>query len=93
MRKYFVPPEHLNMLLTWHKKNLFSIWQSSFVFIAWIYHVQASLYLIDPAVRDISPVVASGVGVLAAGWLVYDLTCCSPSAATRAPSSWRAYCS
>ncbi|MEE7493329.1 urate hydroxylase PuuD [Methylobacterium oryzae] len=80
MRKYFVAPGHLDPHLTWHKWQSYSTWLSGFVLIAWIYYAQASLYLIDPAVRDISPAVASGIGVgaLAAGWLVYDLTCRSP---------------
>jgi uncharacterized membrane protein len=80
MRKYFVAPEHLSPDLTWHKWQAYTTWASGFVLLAWIYYAQSKLYLVDPAVMDLSAPAATavGIGALALGWLVYDRICRSP---------------
>lgn len=80
MRKYFVAPGHLDPHLTWHKWQSYSTWLSGFVLLAWVYYAQSQLYLIDPSVLDLSPLLAAtiGIGALAAGWVIYDLICKSP---------------
>ncbi len=44
------------------------------------YYVQASAYLIDPAVLQLAPwqAIAISLAAIIAGWLVYDLLCRSP---------------
>ncbi|MBX9847260.1 MAG: urate hydroxylase PuuD [Xanthobacteraceae bacterium] len=80
MRKYLVAPERLPEELTWHKWQSYWTWISGFFLLVWIYYGQSSLYLIDPAIMQMTPAVASviGIGSLAVGWLAYDQLCKSP---------------
>ena len=80
MKKYLVAPASLPPELTWHKWQSYTTWLSGFFLLGWIYYAQSSLYLIDPAVRVLSPGMAAaiGIGSLVAGWFVYDLLCKSP---------------
>jgi uncharacterized membrane protein len=77
VQKYLVAPEHLPEELTWHKWQAYSTWLSGFFLLIWVYYMRASLFLIDPAVLDMSPAVGAGVGIaaLAIGWLIYDWLC------------------
>ncbi len=74
VRKYLVAPEAMPDHLIWHKWQSYSTWLSGFALLCWVYYLQADLYLIDPAVRAISPATgaAIGIGGLALGWLIYD---------------------
>ena len=80
MQKYLVAPERLPAELTWHKWQSYWTWMSGFALLVWIYYFQSQLYLIDPAVLALSPLMAGAIGVaaLALGWLIYDLLCKSP---------------
>ncbi len=80
MKKYLVAPASLPPELTWHKWQSYATWLSGFFLLGWIYYAQSSLYLIDPAVRVLSPVAAAGIGIgsLLIGWVIYDLLCKSP---------------
>lgn len=82
VRKYLIAPDRLPSELIWHKWESYTTWISGFFLLVWIYYFSADLYLIDPAVRQISPLVASaiGIGSLALGWVVYDQLCKSPLA-------------
>lgn len=77
MRKWTVAPPQLPPELVWHKWQAYWTWISGALLLAWIYYAQAELYLIDPAVLDIPPAVAAGIGVagLVLGWVVYDALC------------------
>ena len=77
MRKYLVAPEFMPAMLTWHKWQAYWTWISGFALLVWIYYGQSQLYLIDPAVRMLTPLqgAAIGIGGLALGWLVYDGLC------------------
>ncbi len=77
VRKYLVAPERLPAELMWHKWEAYMTWVSGFLLLVWAYYMRASLFLIDPAVLDISPWVAIAIGVasLALGWIVYDALC------------------
>ena len=55
MVKYLVAPARLPAELTWFKWEAYATWVSGFALVVAIYYAQASLYLIDPAVLDISP--------------------------------------
>jgi len=74
VRKYLVAPDRMPDHLIWHKWQSYSTWLSGFALLCWVYYAQADLYLIDPAVRQITPVVgaAIGIGALTLGWLIYD---------------------
>lgn len=82
VKKYLVAPATLPPELIWHKWEAYTTWISGFFLLVWIYYFSADLYLIDPAVRAISPLagIAIGIGSLALGWIVYDLLCRSPLA-------------
>lgn len=80
MKKYFVAPETMPEEITWHKWQSYWTWISGFFLLCWVYYAQATLYLIDPAVMQLSTVQAGLIGLasLAAGWVVYDQLCKSP---------------
>ena len=77
VRKYLVAPDKLPDELIWHKWQSYSTWISGFFLLVWIYYLSADLYLIDPAVRDLSiwTAIAISLGSLALGWVVYDQLC------------------
>jgi uncharacterized membrane protein len=80
MRKFLVAPSQMPEHLTWHKWQSYWTWISGFTLLCWIYYAQASLYLIDPAVQELSTAQAVGIGLfgLSAGWVAYDYLCKSP---------------
>jgi uncharacterized membrane protein len=82
IKKYLVAPPRLPQELIWHKWEAYTTWISGFFLLIWIYYFSSELYLIDPAVRQISPLAAGAIGIasLIAGWIVYDLLCRSPLA-------------
>ncbi len=75
VRKWLVAPDQLPPDLIWHKWEAYTTWVTGFFLLMVIYYLGADLYLIDPAVRQMSPLVAGaiGCGALAVGWVVYDL--------------------
>ncbi len=74
VQKYLVAPEKLPDDLIWHKWESYATWVSGFFLLVWVYYLGSDLYLIDPAVRQLSPLAAAtiGTGGLVIGWLVYD---------------------
>ncbi|RYE32479.1 MAG: cysteine desulfurase [Hyphomicrobiales bacterium] len=80
MRKYTVAPAVMPAELTWHKWQSYWTWISGFFLLVWVYYAQSELYLIDPAVMQLSPFAAGAIGIaaLVIGWLIYDLLCKSP---------------
>jgi uncharacterized membrane protein len=82
VRKYLVAPAKLPPELIWHKWQAYSTWLSGFALLVWMYYLGSELYLIDPAIRQITPQTAAifGIGGLALGWLVYDGMMKSPLA-------------
>jgi uncharacterized membrane protein len=77
VRKWLVAPDKLPPNLIWHKWEAYTTWISGFFLLVWIYYFSSELYLIDPSIRQISPLTAAAVGIgsLALGWIVYDLLC------------------
>jgi uncharacterized membrane protein len=77
VKKYLDAPTHLPKELIWHKWQSYATWITGFFLLVWIYYLQADLYLVDPAIRELSPLAASLIGLagLAVGWIVYDLLC------------------
>ena len=79
-QKYKVAPAELPQTLHWFKWEAYTTWLSGTFLLALVYWYGAEVYLIDPAVADLSApaAVAAAVGLIAGGWLVYDLLCRSP---------------
>jgi uncharacterized membrane protein len=82
VRKYLVAPDKLPAELMWHKWESYATWVSGFFLLVWIYYLGSDLYLIDPAVRQLSPIAAAAIGIggLVLGWVVYDRMLKSPLA-------------
>ena len=77
IRKYTVAPARMPEHLTWFKWEAYTTFLSGFALLVVMYYFGAELYLVDPTVRDLSPVgaVALSLGSIAGGWLIYDLIC------------------
>ena len=86
VRKYMIAPDKLPDELIWHKWESYSTWISGFFLLVWVYYLGSDLYLIDPAVRQLTPLAAAGIGIggLAVGWIVYNLLVSSPLAKNEA---------
>jgi uncharacterized membrane protein len=80
MVKFLVAPARMPEQLTWFKWEAYTTWLSGFFLLVIVYYAGAEMYLVDNAVRELSPWAAVGIGLasLALGWLVYDLLCRSP---------------
>jgi uncharacterized membrane protein len=79
-QKYRVAPAEIPADLHWFKWEAYTTWISGIFMLALIYWYGAELYLIDPAVADLSKPVAIliGIATLVIGWLGYDQLCKSP---------------
>lgn len=77
IQKYLVAPPHLPEYLIWFKWESYATWLSGFVLLCLVYYAGADLYLIDPAVLDVSAPVAIFISIasLVLGWFIYDLIC------------------
>ncbi len=77
IQKYLVAPEMLPEHLTWFKWESYTTWLSGFAMLFLVYYLGANLYLIDPAVADLTQIqaIAISLGSLAFGWIAYDLIC------------------
>ncbi len=79
-RKFRVAPGTLPDTLHWFKWEAYSTWISGMFLLALIYWYGAEVYLVDPAVADLTPsgAIAAAIGILIASWIIYDLLCKSP---------------
>jgi uncharacterized membrane protein len=77
LEKYKVSPEQIPEDLHWFKYEAYFTWLSGFVLLAVVYYYNASMYMIDPTVAELSSFVAIaiGLGALLGGWIIYDLLC------------------
>jgi uncharacterized membrane protein len=77
IEKYRVAPPTLPEPLHWFKWEAYWTWISGFALLVVLYWLDADVYLVDPAVRDLSQgeAIALSAGVLVAGWIVYDGLC------------------
>ncbi|MCC2615740.1 urate hydroxylase PuuD [Aestuariibacter halophilus] len=75
--KYAYGPQTMPTTLHWFKWEAYATWLSGTALLVLIYYIGASAYLIDPAVMDLTPAqaVLRGVGLILAGFLVYELAC------------------
>jgi uncharacterized membrane protein len=81
-QKYRVAPPALPETLHWFKWEAYTTWLSGMALLVLVYWLGAGVYLIDPAVANLTPLSATGIAVafIVAGWLVYDGLCRSPLA-------------
>jgi uncharacterized membrane protein len=77
IEKYRVAPPALPEPLHWFKWEAYWTWISGFALLVVLYWLDADVYLVDPAVRDLShgEAIALSAGLLVAGWIVYDGLC------------------
>ena len=77
IEKFRVTPPSIPEPLHWYKWEAYTTWLAGFALFVSLYYLQPRTYLIDPSVADITPTVAIvlSIGLLAAGWLVYDVLC------------------
>ena len=81
-QKYKVSPAKIPERLHWFKWEAYTTWISGIFLTALVYWYGAEVYLIDPAVADVSAPKAVSIAIasIVGGWLVYDLLCKSPLA-------------
>jgi len=81
-QKYKVSPAKIPERLHWFKWEAYTTWMSGIFLTALVYWYGAEVYLIDPAVADVSApkAVSIAIAFIVGGWLVYDLLCKSPLA-------------
>jgi len=81
-QKYRVAPTSIPETLHWFKWEAYSTWLSGMALLVLVYWYGAQVYLIDPAVADLSVPAAVGIAIayIVGGWFVYDLLCKSPLA-------------
>src|SRR4029079_14137058 len=72
-------PDILSRTLHWFKWEAGTTWLSGFALLVVVYYLGGGA-LVDSDVRELSvPVAAAiGIGVLIAGWVIYDLLLLSP---------------
>jgi uncharacterized membrane protein len=77
VQKYLVAPAHLPPDLTWFKWEAYLTWVSGFLLMTVQYYFNASSYLIDPGIMQLTPWQAIGISIasLVLGWIVYDQLC------------------
>jgi len=80
IQKYLVAPANMPEHLVWFKWESYVTWLSGFGMLCLVYYAGADLYMIDPAVLDVSKPVAIAISLcsIAGGWIMYDLICKSP---------------
>ena len=79
-QKYRVAPAVMPSPLHWFKWEAYTTWISGIFLTALIYWYGANVYLIDPAVAELTQVEAVGIAIafLVGGWFIYDWLCKSP---------------
>ncbi|MEM9171679.1 MAG: urate hydroxylase PuuD [Pseudomonadota bacterium] len=79
-RKFAGAPPQMPETLHWFKWEAYTTWLSGMFLLILIYWAGASVYLIDPNVREMSTSMAIGIGAgyLLGGWIIYDRLCRSP---------------
>ena len=76
-QKYQVAAEKLPETLHWFKWEAYTTWISGMFMLALMYWYSAEIYLIDPAVANLSKPVAVliGAALIVVGWFAYDRLC------------------
>jgi len=77
VEKYKLAPKKIPKDLHWFKYEAYFTWLSGFCLLMIVYYFNASSYMIDPEVMDITPKTAIliSLGSLIVGWIIYDIIC------------------
>jgi uncharacterized membrane protein len=75
IEKFAVAPERLPETLHWTKWQAYTTWASGFALLIVLYYLNADVYLVGPSSLATGWLIAISVGLLVAGWLVYDGLC------------------
>ena len=77
LEKYKHAPKTIPDHLHWFKYEAYFTWLSGFALMAIVYYFNAKIYMLDPAVSDLTALQAVGLGIttLVLGWIIYDLLC------------------
>lgn len=77
LEKYKVAPKTIPKHLHWFKYEAYFTWLSGFCLLFVVYYFNASAFLIDKNVMDISATqgILIGIGSFAVAWLIYDVMC------------------
>lgn len=80
LEKYKVAPKTIPKQLHWFKYEAYFTWLSGFCLLFVVYYFNASAFLIDKNVLDItaSQGILIGVSSFIVAWIAYDLLCKSP---------------
>ena len=80
LEKYKTAPKTIPKHLHWFKYEAYFTWLSGFCLLFVVYYFNASAFLIDKNVLDITPAqgILIGIGSFIIGWVLYDLLCKSP---------------
>ena len=77
IQKYLVAPAQMPDHLVWFKWESYMTWLSGFAMLALVYYLGAEMYLIDPAVMELTQLQAIAISIasLAFGWIAYNTLC------------------
>ena len=80
LEKYKVAPATIPKHLHWFKYEAYFTWLSGFCLLFVVYYFNASAFLIDKNVLDITSTqgILIGIGSFVVAWVIYDLLCKSP---------------
>lgn len=78
-------PGEMPSLLHWFKWEATLTWLTGFMLLIVVYYMTSGAYLVDAQVKNLSPGLASliGLGVIFGGWIFYDLLLRSPLAKSK----------
>ncbi|MDI9257619.1 urate hydroxylase PuuD [Flavobacterium sedimenticola] len=77
LEKYKIAPKTIPKRLHWFKYEAYFTWLSGFCLLFVVYYFNASAFLIDKNVFDITvtQAILTGVGSFVVAWLIYDQMC------------------
>lgn len=80
LEKYKLAPKTIPEELHWFKYEAYFTWITGMGMLIVVYYMNASSFLIDPNVLDVSEWTGIGIGLgsLALAWIGYDLLCKTP---------------
>lgn len=78
--KYAGAPEKLPETLHWFKWEAYFTWITGISLLIVVYYWNASMYLIDPSIKELEvwQAISISLATLGGGWVVYDQLCKSP---------------
>ena len=80
LEKYKHSPTEIPKDLHWFKWEAYFTFISGFTLLTIVYYYNASIYMINPSIADITSwqAISGGIGSLVVSWFIYDLMCKSP---------------